>query len=70
MAHFSPNDFKFYGLTTAGERGQIVIPKEVRAAMKIDNIIGRGAGNGDDLIDCIAVEVHKVIRYKASDLGM
>ncbi|MBI5072167.1 AbrB/MazE/SpoVT family DNA-binding domain-containing protein [Candidatus Falkowbacteria bacterium] len=35
MAHFSPNDFKFYGLTTAGERGQIVIPKEVRAAMKI-----------------------------------
>ncbi|MBU1146551.1 AbrB/MazE/SpoVT family DNA-binding domain-containing protein [Patescibacteria group bacterium] len=35
MAHFSPNDFKFYGLTTAGERGQIVIPKEVRRAMKI-----------------------------------
>lgn len=34
MAHFSPNDFKFYGLTTVGERGQVVIPKEVRAAMK------------------------------------
>lgn len=34
MAHFSPSDFKFYGLTTLGERGQIVIPKEVRNAMK------------------------------------
>lgn len=35
MMHCSPNNFKFYGLTTAGERGQIVIPKEVRVAMKI-----------------------------------
>lgn len=35
MPHFSPNDFKFYGITTIGERGQIVVPKEVRAAMKI-----------------------------------
>lgn len=35
MAHFSPSDFKFYGLTTVGERGQVVIPKGVRAAMKI-----------------------------------
>ncbi len=36
MAHFSASDFQFCGLTTAGERGQIVIPKEVRAAMKIN----------------------------------
>lgn len=35
MPHFSPNDFKFYGMTTLGERGQIVVPKEVRAAMRI-----------------------------------
>lgn len=35
MPHFSPDDFKFYGMTTIGERGQIVVPKEVRAAMKI-----------------------------------
>jgi len=34
MSHFSPKDFKFYGMTTVGERGQIVIPKEVRAVMK------------------------------------
>ncbi|MFZ5364101.1 MAG: AbrB/MazE/SpoVT family DNA-binding domain-containing protein [Patescibacteria group bacterium] len=34
MSHFSPNDFKFYGMTTVGERGQIVIPKEVRSVMK------------------------------------
>jgi AbrB family looped-hinge helix DNA binding protein len=35
MSHFSPNDFKFYGLTTIGERGQIVIPKEIREVMKL-----------------------------------
>ena len=35
MAHFSPNDFKFYGLTTIGERGQIVIPKEIREVMRV-----------------------------------
>lgn len=35
MSHFSPDDFKFYGMTTIGERGQIVIPKEVRAVMRI-----------------------------------
>lgn len=35
MAHFSPNDFKFYGLTTVGERGQIVIPKEVREVVGV-----------------------------------
>ncbi len=39
MAHFSPNDFKFYGLTTVGERGQIVIPKEVR------DVVGVKAGD-------------------------
>jgi AbrB family looped-hinge helix DNA binding protein len=34
MSHFSPEDFKFYGMTKVGERGQIVIPKEVRSVMK------------------------------------
>lgn len=28
-------DFKAYGLTTIGERGQIVIPKEIRKMMRV-----------------------------------
>jgi len=35
MAKANPFDFKGYGLTTMGERGQIVIPKNIRLAMKV-----------------------------------
>jgi AbrB family looped-hinge helix DNA binding protein len=35
MSSFSPSDFEGYGLTTVGERGQIVIPKGIRSAMKV-----------------------------------
>jgi AbrB family looped-hinge helix DNA binding protein len=34
MSHLSQKDFKFYGVARDAERGQVVIPKEVRAAMK------------------------------------
>jgi AbrB family looped-hinge helix DNA binding protein len=30
-----PNQKKFLGITTVGEKGQMVIPAEVRAAMKL-----------------------------------
>lgn len=35
MGKSNPFDFKGYGLTTMGERGQIVIPKNIRSAMKV-----------------------------------
>ena len=48
MAKLKFHHFKNYGLTTIGERGQVVIPKEIRAAMKIkpgDKFLVFGRGN-------------------------
>ncbi|HEX3099604.1 MAG TPA: AbrB/MazE/SpoVT family DNA-binding domain-containing protein [Patescibacteria group bacterium] len=41
-------DQEFYGTTTIGERGQIVIPQEARKAMKLknaDKLLAFGMGN-------------------------
>lgn len=41
-------DHEFYGTTTIGERGQIVIPQEARKAMKLknsDKLLAFGMGN-------------------------
>ena len=35
MAKININNFKNYGSATVGERGQVVIPNEIRKAMKI-----------------------------------
>ncbi len=35
MAHLTPPEQRFYGSTTIGEKGQVVIPAEARKALKL-----------------------------------
>ena len=62
---------EFYGTTTVGERGQIVIPQEARKAMKIKNgekLLAFGMGN-DMLILAKVSQLQKFAKNLSSKLN-
>lgn len=47
MAHYGPPEQQFYGSTTIGEKGQVVIPADARKALKLttgDKLLVFGMG--------------------------
>ncbi|OHB24085.1 MAG: hypothetical protein A3F96_02385 [Parcubacteria group bacterium RIFCSPLOWO2_12_FULL_40_10] len=61
---------KFYGTTTLGERGQVVIPLEARKAMKIDKsekLLVFGIGR-DILIFSKASNLRKMVSHLSAKL--
>lgn len=60
-------DQEFYGTTTIGERGQIVIPQEARKAMKLKNSDKLLAfGMGKDMLVLTKVSQLQVMAKKLS----